>query len=500
MKGRKQGMSPRRGRDPGIDAAEMVVEQKWLEPVVVLEGESEEGFEASTQGEPLPTAGEDPVRAYLREIGKVPLLRADQEVEIGRRIEAGQADLWTALAGIPMVIRALAEAGERLRRGELPAEQVIVLPETGEIGDAELSATLRSFARVRRLQQEAVRLAEALRGRRISATSRLNYRRWIAANRNVLKKTVAGMPLRPTMIDELVARVRAAAGHLGQLSEEARQTRSAAARCRLREFEREVGLPLRELRCLLEQIERSDVQVRRAKRELTEANLRLVVSVAKRYVGRDVSLLDLIQDGNLGLMRAVDRFQYRRGFKFSTYATWWIRQAIARAIADRGRTIRIPVHMMETLQKVSRVSREMVAELGREPTIEEIARSSGIPASKVRLVLEASRKPMSLETPVGEEAQLSDFLEDTTAGSPAESMLTRDLSAQVERALATLTPKEQEVLRLRFGLEDDAPHTLEEVGNRFGLTRERIRQIEVKALRKLRHVRSGAGLRSFVER
>jgi RNA polymerase primary sigma factor len=243
---------------------------------------------------------------------------------------------------------------------------------------------------------------------------------------------------------------------------------------------------LPELRALLDQVDASEATVRQAKRELTEANLRLVVSVAKRYLGHDMSLLDLIQEGNLGLMRAVDRFQYRRGFKFSTYATWWIRQAITRALADRGRTIRIPVHMMETLHKVSRVSRQMTAALGREPTPEEIARQMGFPAKKVRLVLEASRKPMSLETPIGEDTQLGELIEDMQVSGPTETLLSQDLSTQVERALATLTPKEQDVIRLRFGLADGAPHTLEEVGQRFALTRERIRQIEGKALRRLR--------------
>jgi RNA polymerase primary sigma factor len=249
----------------------------------------------------------------------------------------------------------------------------------------------------------------------------------------------------------------------------------------------------------LAEIERHDRVVRQAKKELMEANLRLVVSVAKRYLGSELSLLDLVQEGNLGLMKAVDRFQYRRGFKFSTYATWWIRQAITRAIADHSRTIRIPVHMVETLNRISRVNRLMVNEMVREPTPEELARRTGVPARKVRLILESSRKPLSLETPIGEDSDLGDFLEDKTAESPNDSLISQDLTNQVDRALATLSPKEKEILRLRFGIGEEGEHTLEEVGKRFSVTRERIRQIETKALRKLRHPLRGRALKAFVE-
>ena len=228
-----------------------------------------------------------------------------------------------------------------------------------------------------------------------------------------------------------------------------------------------------------------------------EANLRLVVSVAKRYLGSELSLLDLVQEGNLGLMKAVDRFQYRRGFKFSTYATWWIRQAITRAIADHSRTIRIPVHMVETLNRISRVNRTMLNEMGREPTPEELARRTGVPARKVRLILESSRKPLSLETPIGEDSDLGDFLEDKSAESPNDTLISQDLTHQVERALGTLSPKEKEILRLRFGIGEEGEHTLEEVGKRFAVTRERIRQIETKALRKLRHPLRGRALQGL---
>jgi RNA polymerase primary sigma factor len=296
-----------------------------------------------------------------------------------------------------------------------------------------------------------------------------------------------------------VTKVRLHADRIRQRVVESKRTRSAAATRETRLLQDEAGLPRKDLFALLEQIEKSDRIVRQAKRELMEANLRLVVSVAKRYLGSDLSLLDLVQEGNIGLMKAVDRFQYRRGFKFSTYATWWIRQAITRAIADHSRTIRIPVHMVETLNRISRVNRNIINELGREPTPEELAQRTGVPAKKVRLILESSRKPLSLETPIGEDSELGDFLEDKSAGSPNDSLLSQDLTVQVERALATLSSKEKEILRLRFGIGEEGEHTLEEVGRRFSVTRERIRQIEAKALRKLRHPLRGRNLRAFIE-
>src|SRR5262245_18111372 len=437
-----------------------------------------------------PSSGEDPVRLYLKEIGKVPLLKAEEEVAIGQRIEVGQIALRRILGGLPLATARLGALVDRIRREEIPLDDVILLPEGGEPKPDEVKPMLAAVARIRRLQGEIEQLETALHGKkRRSAATRANYHKWIAQNRGAIQTLMERLPLKPALVDEMVSEIR----------QTVRRMETLRGGKELREMEHEVGLSRKSIVTALREIEQHDLVVRQAKRELMEANLRLVVSVAKRYLGSELSLLDLVQEGNIGLMKAVDRFQYRRGFKFSTYATWWIRQAITRAIADHSRTIRIPVHMVETLNRISRVNRSLVNELGREPTPEELAHRTGVPAKKVRLILESSRKPLSLETPIGEDSELGDFLEDKGAGSPNDSLITQDLMTQVERALSTLSPKEKKILRLRFGIGEEGEHTLEEVGKRFAVTRERIRQIETKALRKLRHPLRGRALRAFVE-
>jgi RNA polymerase primary sigma factor len=445
---------------------------------------------------------EDPVRLYLREIGRISLLTADQEVELGQQIERGQDRVRRAIMAVPLVRRDLMVVGDKLRRHEIQTEEFLEAPDGTELSESELKRVLGIFAQIRRLDRELEEL-EAARTRARKAESRRAIQDWIAHNHRERVRLLGNLPLKPMVVDRWVTRVRALAHEAAVLAQRLDSLREPSARLpirrRLREIETEVMLPQRRLTALMRDVDAGEFEVRQGKKALMEANLRLVVSIAKRYLNHDMSLLDLIQEGNIGLMKAVDRFKYRRGFKFSTYATWWIRQAITRAIADHARTIRIPVHMIETLNRLSRVNRGLFQELGREPTPEEIARRSGLPLRKVRLILESSKKPLSLETPIGEDSDLGDFLEDKRTPSPSDSLLSQDLTLQVERALSCLSPKEAEILRLRFGIGEEGEHTLEEVGQRFDVTRERIRQIEAKALRKLRSPLRGRGLRSFVE-
>jgi RNA polymerase primary sigma factor len=473
------------------DRAEAVTEE--YEPGAVEE--EEEAVEETL-------SPEDPVRLYLREIGRISLLNSEQEVKLGQLIERGQERVRRAIMAAPMIRVQLMDLAERLRKRETDPDQYLEALDGTELGEPELKRVLNVFAQIRRLDRELDEL-EASRKRARKDASIKAIQEWMAQNHQERVRLLGDLPLKPMVVDRWVTRLRGLAHELIGLQKQLDAMSNGAGKTELRKrsraIEAELGLSYRRAVAVMRDLDGGEFEVRQAKKALMEANLRLVVSIAKRYLNHDMPLLDLIQEGNIGLMKAVDRFKYRRGFKFSTYATWWIRQAITRAIADHARTIRIPVHMIETLNRLARVNRGLFQELGREPTPEELAKRSALPLRKVRLILESCKKPLSLETPIGEDSDLGDFIEDKRTPSPVESLLSEDLTAQVDRALSGLSEKEAQILRLRFGIGEEGEHTLEEVGQRFDVTRERIRQIEAKALRKLRSPLRGRGLRSFVE-